>query len=91
MKWLIEILMAHKRLRGLDEKQLQELIRNVDDVDALGLIKKHLESGNFRYPHLEGMAPQLIQQCVTKAKEQIWLQHAGELKRAFMEHLGDII
>lgn len=78
-------------MRGLDETQLQDLIRNVDDVEALKLIKQHLEAGNFRFPHLEGVAPQLIEQCTFRAKELTWLQHASDIKKAFLENLGDIL
>ncbi len=91
MKWLIELLLRGKRLQGLDETQLQDLIRNVDDVEALKLIKQHLEIGNFKYPHLKGMAPGLIQQCISCAKKLTWLQHAETVKRAFLENRGDLL
>lgn len=89
MEWLIKILLTHKRLKGLSEAQLQDLIRSADDVNALKLIKEHLEKGDFRFPHIQAKVPAMIDECVTKAKELIWEQHAGEIKQQFLERVGD--
>lgn len=89
MSWLIKILMAHKRMRGLSETQLQELIHAANDVESLKMIKEHLESGSFRYQHLEAKAAGMIQQCIDKAKEIQWQQHSTELKKLFFDKLED--
>jgi len=89
MEWILKVLLAHNRMRGLSPAQLKDLIAHADDVDSLKIIKEHLEKGDFKYPHLEGMAPQLIAQCVEKAKEIQWQQHAPELKQAFLSKLVD--
>lgn len=89
MEWLLKILITHKRLRGLSESQLQDLIHSADDVGALRIIKEHLEQGDFRYSHIEAKAPAMIQECVQKARELLWEQHAGEIKQQFIERLGD--
>lgn len=89
MNWLIKILMVHKRLRGLSEKELTDLIRTADDIEALKLIKEHLESGSFNYPHLEKKAPYLIQQCIDKAKEIHWQQQVNDVRDIFFNNLGD--
>lgn len=89
MEWLLKILVTHKRLRGLSESQLQDLIHSANDVGALRIIKNHLEQGDFRYSHIEAKAPAMIQECIDRAKELLWEQNAGEIKQQFIERLGD--
>lgn len=89
MSWLIKILMAHRRMRGLTEAQLQELIRTAGDVESLRLIKEHLERGSFAFPHVETRAPALIQECIDRAKELQWQHAAPVLRESFLERLAD--
>lgn len=89
MNWLLKILVAHKRMKGLSENQLLDLIKQADDVESLKIIKQHLEQGDFKYQLIERRAPELIQQCIDKAREIQWQQHAPELKQAFLSKLVD--
>ncbi|WP_438447396.1 hypothetical protein [Gorillibacterium sp. sgz5001074] len=89
MSWIIKMLIAHKRLRGLSEAQLLDLIRIADDKESLDLLKQHLEAGSFKFPHLDQSG--LIRQCIEKAQELHWLEHAGEIKRIFLEQAGDLL
>lgn len=91
MSWIIKMLIAGRRMRGLTEAQLQDLIRIADDKESLVLIKQHLEAGSFRFPHIEQKVPALIQQCIDKARELHWLENAGEIKRAFLDLAGDLL
>jgi len=78
-------------MNGLDEQQLHYLIRHAEDAESLLLIKQHLEGGSFRFVHLQGKAPALIQECIDKAKELQWMEHLPEIKQAFFERLGDLL
>lgn len=89
MSWIIKMLIAHKRLRGLSEAQLQDLIRIADDKETLALLKQHMESGSFKFPHIDNAG--LIRHCIDKAQELHWLEHAGEIKRIFLEQAGDLL
>lgn len=89
MKWLIEILKAHNRMRGLTEHELQDLIRTADSPEALQMIKEHLLSKNFRFAHIEMKVPALLEQCKERAKEIIWSENAHHARDIFFERLGD--
>lgn len=89
MNWLLKILIAHKRMRGLSENQIVDLIQQSNDVESLKIIKEHLEYGDFKYALIEKKAPALIQQCIDKAREIQWQQHAPEIKQAFISKLVD--
>lgn len=87
MKWLIEMLIRSRRMKGLSEAQLRDLIEAAKDPEALRLLKQHLESGNFKYVHLEQRAPELIELCITKAKESFWSGAVPQLKEQFMKEI----
>lgn len=91
MNWILEILIRTRRMRGLSEMQLRDLIKFVDDIDSLKAIKAHLESGSFKYKHLEARAGELIQLCKDRAKEIKWNENVEEIYKQFIESLGDLL
>jgi uncharacterized Rmd1/YagE family protein len=91
MHWIIELLVRTRRLRGLSESQIRDLIEIANDKESLKVLKEHLESGSFRFPHLETKAKTLIEQITAKAKELEWQEHARTLKQEFLEKIGDLI
>jgi hypothetical protein len=85
MNWMLDILVKHRRMRGLTEVQLIELIDKCEDIEGLRIIKDHLEQNNFRYPHMEAKAPDLIQRCITRAKVLLWQQQEEKTRKVFMD------
>jgi hypothetical protein len=88
MNWMLDIIISHRRMRGLSEAQLLELIEKCDDIEGLRTIKDHLEQNDFRYPHLESKAPELIQRCITRGKLLMWKKEEEKLKLAFMKDVN---
>lgn len=89
MHWIIELLMRTRRLRGLSESQLKDLIHIADDVESLKVLKEHVESGNFRFVHLENKTGELLDLIAEKAKDIQWQQHAGTIRKELHDKLGD--
>lgn len=89
MNWMIDILVTHRRLRGLTEAQLRELIELTNDLDALRAIKEHLERRDFRYPTIELSAGDMAARCVERAKDILWQRQAEKLREMFFEKIGD--
>jgi regulator of RNase E activity RraB len=87
MKWLIEMLIRTRRMRGLSEAQLRDLIESAKDPEALKLLKRHLESGNFKFSHIEKLAPELIEKCTERAKELLWKESMPVLKERFITEI----
>lgn len=87
MNWMLDILITHRRLRGLTEAQLWELIDISDDIETLRAIKEHLEQNSFRYPHIKAQAPKMVSRCVEKAKLILWKQSEVEVRKAFLERV----
>lgn len=87
--WMLDILITHKRLRGLNERQLRELIESAGDIESLRIIKNHLEGGSFRYAHIQNSAGDMIERCRERAGEILWRQHEEEARRLFLERVGN--
>lgn len=85
MIWVIDILVTHRRLKGLTGAQLRQLIEVSDDLEALRAIKEHLERSNFKFPHLELEAEELVGRCTERAKEILWEQEMQHLKKIFFD------
>ena len=89
MNWVLDILITHKRLRGLTESQLWELIEKSDDIESLRTIKEHLERNSFKYAHIQNVAPKMIERCNERAKGLLWMQQLDTVRDLFMEKVGD--
>jgi hypothetical protein len=89
MNWVLEILITHRRLRGLTQDQLWELIEKSDDIEALRTIKEFLEQRSFRYQHIEAIVPGMIDRIVERAKLILWKQQEEILRLKFMVMVGD--
>lgn len=85
MNWMLDIIITHRRLRGLTEQQLTDLIEAARDIETLRVLKEHVESGDFRYPHLEAKVPDMLQRITERAKHLLWEEKVDELKLKFME------
>lgn len=91
MNWVLDILISHRRMRGLTEVQLHELIDKCDDIEGLRTIKNHLEQMDFKYPHIEAMVPDMIQRCITRGKTLMWKEQEEKVRQLFMASVDPFI
>ena len=87
MRWLIELLISSKKLRGLTDPQLKELIKSMRDVESVKMLSAQIKQGGFKFADYNQI--ELLHLCADQARKLHWEAHLKTLKQTFLEHIED--